>query len=489
LKSHTARCIFWAAIALGVIADRLFYGQIIGINLLILLTISLAVSELILWDSTIPMRRESRFLIWSATLFAAAISWRDSPVLTTLNLAAIFVILMLVVQRRHNGAFLRSPVTEYLFAMVPVTLESVIGFIPLVRKEINWAESSHERRNYYVLTLARGLLIATPLVLVFGSLFYSADSQFSALVRHLFDWDFADILSNLLWTLFCAAVAAGCIRVLLIWDNNRMDQIKPDCASLGKVELFIVIGLMNILFFTFVMIQFRFLFGSHDLVQMTPGLTYTQYARSGFFELVWVTLLVLPTLLILDWLFANYTRIQLIVFRSLTCALVIQLFVIMLSALHRMQLYVVSFGLTELRLYVTVFMAWLAIVFVWFLVTVLRGRRDRFAFGAFFAALAVILGLNVINPDSMIVRYNRSRLQNAAALDTSYLEGLSADAVPDLVQLAKSMADTNKRQSLTTYLAATYVPNSHLDWRSWNWSRDQAIRSTSRISTTNATEK
>ena len=58
------------------------------------------------------------------------------------------------------------------------------------------------------------------------------------------------------------------------------------------------------------------------------------------------------------------------------------LFIVVASALQRMYLYTSIFGLTELRLYTTTFMIWISVVLVWFVLTVMRSRRDRFVFGA-----------------------------------------------------------------------------------------------------------
>jgi hypothetical protein len=56
-------------------------------------------------------------------------------------------------------------------------------------------------------------------------------------------------------------------------------------ALLGPVELSIVLGLLDILFLAFVLVQFRYLFGGAELVRVSTSLTYAEYARRGFFEL------------------------------------------------------------------------------------------------------------------------------------------------------------------------------------------------------------
>ena len=60
---------------------------------------------------------------------------------------------------------------------------------------------------------------------------------------------------------------------------------------LGIVELGIVLGLLDVLFLAFVLVQFRYLFGGAELVQVSATLTYAEYARRGFFELVAVAAL------------------------------------------------------------------------------------------------------------------------------------------------------------------------------------------------------
>src|SRR5439155_13636575 len=117
-------------------------------------------------------------------------------------------------------------------------------------------------------------------------------------------------------------------------------------------------------------------------------------------------------------------------FRILAGLLVALLCAVLASALQRMLLYQRSFGLTELRLYVTAVIAWLAVVFVWFAATVLRGQRDRFAFVALVAGFAVIGVLFALNPDAVIVRTNAARLAEGRPLDAGYITSLSADGVP-----------------------------------------------------------
>ncbi len=132
-----------------------------------------------------------------------------------------------------------------------------------------------------------------------------------------------------------------------------------------------------------------------------------------------------------------------------------------------------EFGLTELRLYTTAFIGWLAIVFAWFLATVLRGRRQRFAFGALVAGFAAVALLNGLNPDAYIVRTNVSRASPSAPLDAPYIASLSADAVPALIGLLPRMPEDERRLVSERLLREQSLPEG-ADWRTWNWGRSQA---------------
>jgi hypothetical protein len=156
------------------------------------------------------------------------------------------------------------------------------------------------------------------------------------------------------------------------------------------------------------------------------------------------------------------------------------------SALQRMLLYVQIYGLTELRIYTTAFMGWIALVLVWLVATVFRGRRQWFAAGALSAGFAVLLLLNALNPDGLIVRVNAGRIlaadqqpgsaryrAPAEPLDDRYLLALSADAVPGLVEALPSLAP-EQRPRVAKSLLERWSPPSSFDWRTWSLSRSAA---------------
>ena len=307
--------------------------------------------------------------------------------------------------------------------------------------------------------------IAAPLLFLFGALFVAADSVFQGYVSDAVP-NPRELTTHVVLVAAFAWVSAGLLREYLV----RPQPVSVDVQSpfrLGETEVAVVLGLLDLLFLAFVLVQLRYLFGGQALVEARTHLTYAEYARHGFFELVTVAALVLPLLLLADWVRRREEGRNETLFRLLAGALILLLFVVMASALQRMRLYQREYGLTELRVYVTGIMLWLAVVFAWASVTVLRGRRDLFAVGALVSGFAAIVAVNAVNPDALIARTNLHRPN----LDVPYLMNLSDDATPTIVKALPAL-DPVLRAQLEAQLASRRRESG--DWRSWNLSRRRA---------------
>jgi hypothetical protein len=330
--------------------------------------------------------------------------------------------------------------------------------------------------------VGRGAALALPLLLVFGSLLMAADAGFDRLIGRTFALDLPLVTSHLGLALVLAWVAAGVLRALVIPSPSAVPAVAAgDVAAeaqparrphLGMVETATVLGLLDLLFLAFVVLQLPHFFGSYGDLLAPGGATFSEYARRGFFELCMVAGLVLPLLLAVHWLSGDDPRAAR-VFRVAAGAMVGLVFVIILSALHRMRLYQSAYGLTELRVYTTAFMLWLTAVFGWFCWTVLRGRRERFAFGAVTAAVETIVLLHVASPDALIVRVNAAREQAVVRFDALYAASLSGDAVPGLLRRLDAVPAEGRcpvaRRLLRQWSGADE------DWRAWSLGRSRAV--------------
>src|SRR5882672_3460860 len=460
----------------GALGDALLRATPWGLNLFVWIAALIASVTTVLILNRIESGAGRKWFVVPLLFFAAAISWRDSPVLKALNLIGLVITLAMILMRSRSVKLLAAGVTDYALSVLASLFNALAGAGYLIGGDIQWKEIPRDGWTKHLAPVIKGLAIAIPLLLIFGGLLASADAAFSALLFHLFDWDFESLVLHCLQTVIIAWAVAGFLRAVVAGKEMEVDNIgHPQSLWLGVTETAIVLGLLDILFLSFVVVQFRYFFGGAARIQAVAGLTYAEYARSGFFELVGVAALVLPLLLAAHWLLRKEKASDERIFRVLAGLQIALLFVMMVSALRRMRLYQSEYGLTELRVYTTVFMGWLALIFVWFAITVLRGRRERFAFGAVVTGFLAIGALLAVNPDRLIARVNVGQAIAGRNFDAAYVASLSADAVPELIEALPKL-NRSQRCALASQILQTRPIAESPGWRRWNWSRAEAAR-------------
>jgi hypothetical protein len=424
--------------------------------------------------------RSCRWLLLTGVLFSVGMAWRDAVTLKLLDAFSLLVILSLMMLRAQGRTLFRSSLAEYGAGAVITGLNAAFGSLALLFSDISWRDAIRNRSSQQKIAVARGLLIAIPLLLLFGGLLTGADAVFRHFVKDIVHLDFESVLSHCFVVVLFAWMVGGFLRGLIIGTEIRMVRDLPTPAhTMGVIEIGIVLTSLNVLFLSFVLVQVRYLFGGAWWVQVSPGLTYAEYARKGFFELVAVAALVLPLLLGCHWLMCQEQPLHRRIFGWLAGFQMALVFVIMISALERMYLYQREYGLTEQRFYTTAFMGWLAAVFIWFSVTVLRGRREHFAFGAMLAGFFLVLALHIVNPDQFIARINLSRENTGQPLDAEYVASLSADAVPEIIEILPKLSPEH-RALLASRILPRWSPQEHTNWRTWSWARSRAIEAARR---------
>ena len=473
-KTKLGLNILLAAFILGFFGDLVLRETPWGLNFS-LWTVLLFSSLVLLtrrWNG--DRLKDTQWLIIAAVPFAIGFAWRDSGMLKFLNTVAILAAVVLLTMRAQAIPLRAAGLIKYVWGVAFSALNVIAGVFSLLFINIKWSEIQREGWSKNALPVGRGILIAFPIVLLFGVLLTAADAVFEGMVKKIIDIDLPEILRHLFITGLCAWITGGILHGVFFSKGERLpDNLPSNSLVIGITETTIALGLLNILFLSFVLVQFRYFFGGANLVEITPGLTYAEYARRGFFELVTVAGLVLLLLLGWHWLLPKDNPKSGNIFRVLAGVMILLLFVIMLSAFKRMRLYQSEYGLTELRLYATIFMAWLSAVFVWFGLTVLRGMRERFTFGAVVTGFVAIFTLQAINPDNLIIRTNLLLAKSGKSFDVDYAATLSDDALPAIVEALPSLNNAEQKKVFDCIIAPK-LTSLKSDWRTWSWSRHQA---------------
>ena len=471
-----ARWVLGAAGAVGILGERLLDGPGLGLNLTLLVAAWSAAWLLLARTTEDPA---PRWIVVPLVLCAAGLAWRDDPALWAFDWLGMGVSLaLLALPALRRGGRLAGVGVGALSASGARTLAGMAtGPWPSVQPLLR-AEPGRERpvKRVFFAATARGLVLAAPPLLVFGALLMAADARFDRLVSGLLDLPFEAVLRHSVVAAFVAWPAAGLLSTTLTPLPERLPSSDAKPGWLGVVEVTIILGLLDALFLGFVAVQGSYLFGGDRLIASQAGLSYADYARRGFFQLVAVAGLSLPVLL---WLARNsIAGAQSRLFRPMAGLQIALLFLILGSASHRLLLYVSQFGLTLARLEATAVLAWVAVTLLWFAATVLRNRPERFLSGGLAAAAVILAALHLANPAAVVVEVNIRRVASGAPLDLRYLADLGADGVPALVAALPRLPDGDQRFVAQLLCAPAQSPRRSL---AWNYGRARADAARARL--------
>jgi Domain of unknown function (DUF4173) len=325
----------------------------------------------------------------------------------------------------------------------------------------------------------RGLLLALPLVGLFALILANADPVLAALRDDLAEaLARLEFLPRLMFFGVLFTTALGGCGIVLHRGGVRGPAPAESARTprLADTERLVILGAVGALFSAFLLLQLSYLFGNAPVIRGS-GVTFSEYARQGFTELTTVATLCTILLVALDHWAARgprewWTRIAAV-------AVVVQVEVLLISALRRLWLYESAYGFTTVRLYAHAYMIAVAL----FLAMLGRGLAGGLTSGwlarraAGIAALAMAV-LLYWNHEAWIVQQNVGRFLRTDRLDMSYLVwGLSPNAAPALVgaipQLPPALADSVRDGLRQRY--GTVPRGAPCRWFEWNRGRERAV--------------
>jgi len=257
--------------------------------------------------------------------------------------------------------------------------------------------------------------------------------------------------------------------------NKDRETVKLDPIIVGTM-LFVI----NCVYVLFVFVQFSYLFGAGS-GHLPSDLSYAEYARSGFAELVLVTGINFFILIVA----LQYTRPsgkaasimhQVLLFVLVGCSAVM-----LYSAFMRLHLYEQAYGYTYIRFLVHAFMIFLALLLF---IAGLRIRYTSIPLLRWYIVLSLTAyaAVNYVGMDNRIAELNIERYHNTGNIDAAYLANLSADAIPLLREFAEEEFPTLKEHLLERE-AEMNERKDGSSWPSFNVARYRAAKELSKLRT------
>ncbi len=368
----------------------------------------------------VPFKKSSIFYMTGMILLGISNCMTASPQILLMNKCGIFLLSLILMlhtvydDRRWDFAKYFSAVfrtTGSFFGCLLCPFGDMVSYFNAQKQE------KPAKKNYFLPVLI-GLAIALPLLFFMTLLLTSADAVFENILSSLIDarniWNMVEIC------FLMAVVFFSSYAILSALCKKEVSEKIEEKKRFDAVIAIVITSLLCLLYMAFSMVQILYLFIGN--MELPENYTYASYAREGFFQLLAVSIINFLLVLLCLHLFQESKTLRIILTMICGCT-----FIMIFSSAFRMLLYIDTYSLTFLRLFVL----WaLAVIFLLMAgVTVSVFYRQ---FPLFFYGLSVVtvcyIALSFSHPDYLVARYN---LENPC--DNDYLSSLSADAAPAIL--------------------------------------------------------
>ncbi len=439
--------LFLMAFVLALGIDLLVYDQPFGKQFAI-------VVNAILLGAIILCLAEKRKIPWQSWPLMAMVSisstltiFRVEPFTVAALIIFVAIALPLVLMSMLSGQWAVYRIREYFKRYFFFYAHGMIGFPRAIVERVRTQSNPDKRKKLLGIfgAVVLGLVIAVPILLLFGKLLSSADSNFAKHIETFLNFfKFGSVEGfwpQFFLVLFFFWGLAGVLFYMLS-RSHRVEAVEPDNALLApflpNITAMVVLALINLLFLLFIILQWHIFFGGIANVH-EGAYNFSSYAVEGFNQLM----VVASIAAVLHYLFASVTkresRKESIAFSILATLLLAQVGLILVSAFKRLMMYEAAYGFTRSRMVAHVFMVFLALLLVALAAMELSKNLKRLALVLVVSVFLFGITLWTVNVDQTITRFNIEQATlvlsewRSARLDGSYLAlSISEEAVPVL---------------------------------------------------------
>lgn len=452
----------------GVIFTVFFYRSKMGINNILWVISVIVIGSFLLKKMGIEKKKGTNIYFLGMLLLSISSAWTASVFFYTYNTLGILMLyLMFMIHQFYDVKAMRS--LSYIKGFLVIAGNFLIATgKPYVHAAAYFSDKTEGKKKKWVSGIL-GVLLGLGIMIIILPLLLKSDAVFSKVVGNLMKyinvWDGIKILFCILFGYhMCYAFFFSLCKRSDIYV--RESSIKKWNSVVGMTSLFVV----GIIYLLYVLIQIVYLFLGRD--QLLPqGMTYSQYARGGFWELLVVSIINLFLVVIWSRFFERNRLLSILLTFISGCT-----FVMILSAGYRMILYIQAYHLTFLRIFVMWFLVVVAFIMAGVTMKVFREKFPLFLYTtAVVGSLYILLSLS--KPEEIVVKYMLAQEAHPKQRDVYYLLSRpSLDGVEILSHLDYDSYDAYLKQYVYRYFTNISQKNQDMDIRSLNFSRHKAVK-------------
>lgn len=371
----------------------------------------------------ISLKKDSLFYMVAIILLGVSTFCTGDGRIIAMNNMGIFLLmasfLLHAFFQDHNWSFFRY------FKNIFVLAFSWLG--QLHRPFQDFRKKENEKNTGFFILI--GLCAGIPLLAIVWMLLSSADAAFYQMSARLFDKiNLADIIGITFTIVLVFFAVYGTFAFLCC--KKLTDEVQ-DKKSAEALPFIVVLVPLTVLYMVFCGVQIVCLFGGSVELE---GMTYAQYARKGFFDLLVVCILNLILVQVGHGCFRKNTALNVVMTVMSACT-----YIMIASSAFRMIQYIRHYYLTFLRILVLWALIVIAILLTGVIISIFKEGFPLFRFMCVIVTVGYLL-LSFSHVDYWIAKCNMTYVNHTentffdtdGRLDFRYLAKLSSDAAPAL---------------------------------------------------------
>ncbi len=458
----------------GLIFTFCLYKNMSGITFPICVAITIIFAILFMKKIGFSLQRNSILYITGMILLGISTSFTSSFFLHFFNLLGIILLFFVfMIHQFYNDINWNFP--AYL-KRIFILFGTVIECIPYPY----WHGSKYFNRNKEnknhntLIAIVIGVLLSLAVLCVTLPLLLKSDLMFAKIfgeiLKHInFSTIFGVSFTGILGFTLCYAFFSALCKYN--FPEGRARKLKYYNPIIGITFTSVI----SFVYFVYCMIQIMYLFiGIH--AGLPENVTYAQYARGGFWELLFVSFINFVMVLMCMYIFSDNLVLKFVLTFVSGCT-----FIMILSAAYRMILYIGAYHLTFLRILVLWFLTVLTFIMGGVIISIYMKKFPLFQY--IVAVVSVFyISLSFLRPDTIVAKYNITHMDEASCENVFYLlYNTSWDAVPEIAKLDKKVDLTKIKneneffeEQIKNYFIYVSEENNDIYFRKANYSRIKA---------------
>ena len=312
----------------------------------------------------------------------------------------------------------------------------------------------------------KSILIVIPIVIIVLILLSSADmlfgNMFGDFIKLFEKLSIENLIGRIILIIILFTYLGATINYLLY--EYKGEKEKENTKNIENYTIKLLLTTLNIIYIVFDFIQIRSLIFHQGLT----NINYAEYARSGFFQLMFISIINLTILLI-----SKKTKEDTKYNKVMSVIMVLLTLIIIISSFLRMYMYESAYGYTLLRLLVYITLITEGILLIPTLVYIFNRKINVLKpYMIIIISVYTIVSLSPI--DYFIAKNNINRYNKTGKIDVYYLMNDSTDNISLLSDLYYKLENPEDKRMLKMYLNDMNDRNKFSKKLEYNISREKS---------------